>query len=449
MSSYSCPALVVAAPASGTGKTTVVAALARYFTQQGKKVRVFKTGPDFIDPQFLALASKAPVYQLDFWMCGEAHCRNLLAQASQEADLILIEGVMGMFDGQCSSADIAAAFGIPILAVIDAGAMAQTFGAIAHGLASYRQDVDVFGVIANRVGSERHAEMLQESLRPPLTFCGWLPKDMDLALPERHLGLVQASELDDIEARLDHAASVIAASSDIPLPKPIAFDLHDDPCALNEVQKTALSGVTVAVAKDNAFLFLYQANLELLEALGADLVYFSPLTGTALPCCDALYLPGGYPELHLDALHANQALITQIQQHVQAGKPCVAECGGMLYLNKTLTAVVAPEGESETARLNTSPVAMCGVLNAHSRMQPKLAALGIVEAAFELGTLRGHTFHYSMTSSEEEVLTQPVSQYGRKTDPVWTKGATTASYIHWYFPSNPDVVVWLFTRKAA
>ncbi|MGF1787271.1 cobyrinate a,c-diamide synthase [Photobacterium swingsii] len=446
MSSYSCPALVVAAPASGTGKTTVVAALARYFTLQGKKVRVFKTGPDFIDPQFLALASKAPVYQLDFWMCGEAHCRNILAQASQEADLILIEGVMGMFDGQCSSADIAAAFSIPILAVIDAGAMAQTFGAIAHGLASYRQDVDVFGVIANRVGSERHAEMLQESLRSPLTFCGWLPKDMDLALPERHLGLVQASELEDIEARLDHAANVIAASSDVPLPKPIQFELHDDPNTVTGAQKTALSGVTIAVAKDNAFLFLYQANLELLEALGADLVYFSPLTGADLPRCDALYLPGGYPELHLDALHANQVLIAQIQQHVQQGKPCVAECGGMLYLNKTLTAAVASEAESSCLSF---PVSMCGVLNAHSTMQPKLAALGIVEAAFALGTLRGHTFHYSMTTSEEEVLTQPVSQYGRKTDPVWTKGATTASYIHWYFPSNPDVVVWLFTRKVA
>lgn len=185
----SCQAVVVAAPSSGSGKTTIVAALAYLLRKQGKKVRVFKTGPDFIDPQFLSYASDAPVYQLDFWMCGLAHCKRLVAQAALDADIILIEGVMGMFDGKCSSAHIAAELGIPVMLVVDAGKMAQTFGAIVQGLASYRNDIEITGVIANRVGSENHAKMLQESLHNQIPLLGYLGKSEEYSLPERHLGL--------------------------------------------------------------------------------------------------------------------------------------------------------------------------------------------------------------------------------------------------------------------
>jgi cobyrinic acid a,c-diamide synthase len=426
-STITCPALVVAAPSSGSGKTTVVAALARHFHLQGKKVRVFKTGPDFIDPRFLEFASQQPVYQLDFWMCGEAHCKALIAEAAKEADLILIEGVMGMFDGNCSSADIAARLGIPVLAVIDAGAMAQTFGALAYGLANFRDDIEMFGVVANRVGSENHAQMLQESLPEGLAFCGWLPKESDITLPERHLGLVQADELVDLEQRLDRAAALISQFGDVQLPPPVAFD---DVKAITSTPY--LAGKTIAIAKDRAFSFIYRANIDLLQAMGANLAFFSPVAGDALPRCDALYLPGGYPELALDALQDNQHLISQIQQHVAEDKPCLAECGGMLYLNRSLTTMTA-----ETSLL-------CGVLDAESVMQKKLAALGMVEADFAGGSLRGHTFHYSTTKSNEQVLTQPITQRGRKTDPVWIKNNLVASYIHWYFPSNPELVAGLF-----
>ncbi|MDN3683118.1 cobyrinate a,c-diamide synthase [Vibrio tapetis subsp. quintayensis] len=438
-----CPALVVAAPSSGSGKTTVVAALARLLTQQGKKVRVFKTGPDFIDPQFLSLASKSPVYQLDLWMCGEDECRRLLAEAAVEADIILIEGVMGMFDGQCSSADIAAKFSIPILAVVDAGAMAQTFGALVHGLATYREDVTIFGVMANRVGSPRHAEMLQESLKPGVEFCGWLAKDTDLSLPERHLGLVQACELKDIEQRLDKAASALAEHGDIPLPDPIDFSFHVD--VTNKDYSCALEGKTIAVAFDASFAFLYQANIDLLQEMGANIAYFSPLAGDTLPACDALYLPGGYPELNLTELANNAGLMAEINEHISQQKPCLAECGGMLYLNQSLS---NKQGETQT---------LVGALNAKSEMQPKLAALGIVKAEFgagkltagerNAGELRGHTFHYSKTISDEAVMVRPVSQYGRETDPVWYKHQTIASYIHWYFPSNPHVVAKMFNGE--
>ncbi|CAM2865502.1 cobyrinate a,c-diamide synthase [Vibrio rarus] len=424
----SCPALVVAAPSSGSGKTTVVAAIARHFTNQGKKVRVFKTGPDFIDPNFLAFASKQPVYQLDFWMCGEAHCKQLVAEAAKEADLILIEGVMGMFDGKCSSADIAATLGIPVMAVIDAGAMAQTFGAIAHGLAYFRDDIDMFGVFANRVGSPGHGQMLQESLGKPLQFCGYLAKNSGLTLPERHLGLVQAQELDDLDKRLDLAAELIASTAQIPLPPAVEFT-----ATVNPPLKQALLHTTIAIARDTAFSFIYQANLDCLHELGARLRFFSPLKGEPVPLCDALYLPGGYPELYLDNLSANHSLKVQIKAHIDADKPVVAECGGMLYLNHTLTDL---QGKSAT---------MCGVLDAHSQMQPSLAALGLVEGELAHGSkLRGHTFHYSKTESQQPTLCTPVSQYGRESDPVWLHNKVVASYIHWYFPYNPALVAQMF-----
>ena len=191
----SCPALMVAAPASGQGKTLVTAALARRHRNAGRRVRVFKCGPDFLDPMILERASGAPVYQLDLFMCGEDECRRLLHVAAQEADLILVEGVMGLFDGAPSAADLAVRFNLPILAVVDGSAMAQTFGALVHCLATYRPDAKVAAVLANRVGSERHAEMLRESLCGQVQGLGALPRNEACAFPERHLGLVQADEI--------------------------------------------------------------------------------------------------------------------------------------------------------------------------------------------------------------------------------------------------------------
>ncbi|HKJ10636.1 MAG TPA: cobyrinate a,c-diamide synthase, partial [Gammaproteobacteria bacterium] len=286
------PALVVSAPASGQGKTTVTAALARYHRKQGRCVRVFKTGPDFLDPMVLERASGAPVYQLDPWMGGEAHCRTLLYEAAAEADLVLIEGVMGLFDGGPSTADLAARFDLPVLAVIDASAMAQSFGAVALGLATYRQDLSVWGVVANRVGGVRHADMLAASVPASVPFLGALSRDESIALPDRHLGLVQAGEIGDLDQRLEQGAQAVERAGLTALPQPVAFQPAREP-----VGPPLLSGVRIAVARDAAFSFLYTANLDLLQSLGAKLVFFSPLTDACLPPADAVYLPGGYPEL--------------------------------------------------------------------------------------------------------------------------------------------------------
>jgi cobyrinic acid a,c-diamide synthase len=329
----SCPALFISAPASNQGKTTVTAGLARYHRNLGRTVRVFKTGPDFLDPMILARASGHPVYQLDLFMGGEAHCRELLWQAAQTADLILIEGVMGLFDGVPSSADLATTFGVPVLAVIDAGAMAQTFGALAHGLSSYRADLPFAGVLANRVASAGHADMLKTSVRADTHYYGALFRDADMTLPERHLGLVQADEIADLEVRLDLIASKFADTDLAQLPPAVTFTAPPADVAVPAL----LQGVRIAVARDDAFAFIYPANLNTLRALGAELSFFSPLADTELPPADALYLPGGYPELHLDTIANNTAIRDSIRQHHAAGKAIVAECGGMLALLDSLT----------------------------------------------------------------------------------------------------------------
>ena len=432
MNKTHCPALFIAAPASGQGKTTVTAALARYHRNLGRRVRVFKTGPDFLDPMILEQASGNPVYQLDLFMGGEAHCRALLWQAANEADLILIEGVMGLFDGEPSSADLATLFQIPIMAVIDGSAMAQTFGALAHGLAGYRPGLPFAGVFANRVGSARHYEMLAESLPAPIAPMGWLARDAAQALPERHLGLHQADEIDDLDARIERAA---AALQGIPsaLPAPVAFDAPEAAPA-----EPLLAGVRIAVAHDAAFAFLYRANLETLQALGAELAFFSPLSDAHLPEADALYLPGGYPELHLNALSENQPMQEAIRAHHAANKPIVAECGGMLYLCDGLT-------DSEGRR-----APMCALLPGEAVMQTRLACLGLYSVTLPEGELRGHSFHYSTLESPQAPLATTVgTRTSARGEPVYRLGRLHAAYLHHYFPSNPEATARLFQPEAA
>jgi cobyrinic acid a,c-diamide synthase len=327
----SCPALLVAAPSSGQGKTTVVAALARLHARQGRRVRVFKCGPDFLDPQLHAVASGAPCYNLDLWMCGEADGARLLAEAARDADLILVEGVMGLYDGEPSAAEIARRFGLPILAVIDGSAMAASFGAVAYGLKHYRSGVPVVAALANRVGNAFHAGLLENSLPPDIAWYGYLPRIDEATLPERHLGLLPAAEIDGLLGQLDCLADALAATPAAGLPARVGFA-----APAGSTVPTRLQGKTIAVARDAAFCFTYPANLACLTALGAQLVYFSPLVDRALPACDAVWLPGGYPELHAPALAANRALWSALAAHVDAGKPLLAECGGMMALFERL-----------------------------------------------------------------------------------------------------------------
>jgi len=423
-----CPALVIAAPASGQGKTTVTAALARLHTRQGKRVRVFKCGPDFLDPMILSRASGNPVYQLDLWMVGETESRRLLWEAAGEADLILIEGVMGLFDGSPSAADLARRFGVPVLGVIDGSAMAQTFGALAVGLASYQPDLPFSGVLGNRVNPGRHNDLIRDSLPASIRWYGSLPRSAAIELPSRHLGLVQAGELADLDTRLDTAADALEQTATITLPPPVTFAAPS-----TEPLAPLLAGVSIGVALDASFAFIYQANLDLLEQMGATLTFFSPLADKALPDVDSLYLPGGYPELHLQALAANRPMIDAIKAHQQAGKPLLAECGGMLYLLESLSDVAGERAE------------LAGLLPGSAQMQKRLVALALQSVELPEGVLRGHSYHHSRLDSALQPLARgdcpndkPVSEA------VFRLDRLTASYIHFYLPSNPPAAAALF-----
>lgn len=453
--------LLISAPASGQGKTSITAAIARSAKRRGLRVRVFKTGPDYLDPMVLSRACGHPVYQLDLFMGGEAHCRELLAQAAQDADLVLVEGVMGLFDGAPSSADLAARFGLPVLVVLDASGMAQTFAAVATGLARFRADVRVAGVVANRVGSAAHARMVGDGLPADLPLVAAVQRQEALSLPERHLGLVQALEVDDIDARLDAWADAweagealgsglqgLMASCQAAAAQPAAVAASGpasgsgspwQPAAAASVLSSSrshqrpLQGQRIAVAQDACFSFIYPANLDTLRDLGAEVLCFSPLAGDALPACDSLWLPGGYPELHASTLQAHPTFFSSLREHLAAARPLLAECGGMLVLLDQLTEV---DGRSH---------AMAGLMPGHARLQPRLAALGLQAVDWPEGALRGHSFHYStMDTPLTPVAVASNPNGGRTAEPLYQQGSLRASYLHHYFPSNPAAVAAFF-----
>jgi len=428
----SAKVVLISAIASGQGKTTTTAALARKLVKLGKTVRVFKTGPDFIDPMMLERACGSAVHSLDLWMVGQADSEGMLARAAMDADVILIEGVMGLYDGNPSSADLARAFGVPVVAVLDASAMAQTVGALALGLRDFGP-VHLAGVIANRIASEGHAKMVAAAMRD-IPLLGSLHRQEE-ALPERHLGLVLPQEVDRIEAIIDAMADSLELDMQAwdALPD-TSFELHEHQA--QHVLQTAgnLAGKTIAIARDAAFAFIYPANIECLIGLGAELVFFSPLADEAIPeRADALYLPGGYPELHAETLtQANNWLASLHAAHAQ-GMPILAECGGMMAITEGL---VDQQEQSWP---------MAGILTGKVIMQKRLAALGAQAWATAQGELRGHTFHYSrfetILAASSHTIKHSTQQHG---EAIYRVGNVRASYFHAYFASNPSATAALF-----
>lgn len=430
-----CPALFLTAPSSGEGKTTITAALARYFRDQGKVVRVFKTGPDYLDPQILAQASGQDVEQLDLWMAGENYCQQKLYEAAKNADLILVEGAMGMFDGEPSSADLAARFNIPVAIVMNVKGMAQTAAAIAMGLANYRSDISVAGLIANNCGTERHAQLIRDALPESLPLLATLARDPEVALPERHLGLVQAAEVyDELEQRFGLGAEWIKGPLETinqitNLPEPVEFFSAELP----EVEPL-LADKRIAIARDEAFSFIYDANLRLLKQMGAELKFFSPLHDSELPEADSLWLPGGYPELHAKALSDNKIMRAQIREFHSAGKPILAECGGFLYCLEDLTDL---EDNCRT---------MTGILKGHGAMRGKRGCQGMQTAMLPEGEVQAHAHHRSRSSDTPE----PVGHGRRQRHPapgeaIYREQGLTASYLHLFFASNPEAIAAIFS----
>lgn len=429
-----CPALFLAAPASGQGKTTITAALARYHRDLGRKVRVFKMGPDYLDPQILEQASGHPVTQLDLWMAGVEYCRHQFYLAAKSADLILVEGAMGLFDGEPSSADLATTFGIPVALVMDVKGMAQTAAAVALGLASYRDDVEFYGFIANNCGTERHAQLIRDALDSRMPLLANLARDPEVALPERHLGLVQANEVrDELEQRFNLGKAWLGEQSICDLPKAIAFESqHIEP------PKPLLAGTKIGIAKDAAFSFIYTANTALLEAMGAQISYFSPLKDERLPKVDALWFAGGYPELHAQELAENSTMLDDIREFNAKNKPILAECGGFLYCLEELT------------DLNEVTHEMLGILAGQGAMRGKRGCQGMQAAMLPEGEIRAHAHHRSRSHNTPS----PIAYGKRQRHPapgesIYRQAGLTASYLHLFFPSNPEAVAKIFTRPKA
>jgi cobyrinic acid a,c-diamide synthase len=422
--------LLVSAIASGQGKTAVTAALARHLMRAGRRVRVFKAGADFLDAMMLERACGRPVHVLDLWMVGEEECRRLLDEAVRAADVVLIEGVMGLYDGTPSSADLARAFDLAVLAVIDVRAMAQTVGAVARGLRDFGA-IRLAGVIANGVASEGHGAMVSAALQD-IPLIGTLPWQT-VSLPERHLGLTPPDDSADVDAQLEALGATlaldarawegIAAKRTATEPRPYA----------PHAPARALAGRRVVIARDAAFAFLYPANVECLERLGAAVSFFSPLAGEPVPAdATAVYLPGGYPELHAETLAHAVRFHESIRAAYAAGVPILAECGGMMVLAGSL-------GDTHGRQWP-----MAGILPGSTRMQPRLARLGLQLWKTKLGDIRGHTFHYSTFDSPLTAAGQTIAHPLGTGETVYRLGSLTASYFHAYFGSCPQAIAALF-----
>ena len=439
------PRLVVAGTHSGVGKTTVASGLMAAFSARGLSVAPFKVGPDFIDPSYHALATGRPGRNLDAFLSGEDLVGPLFAHGVSGADVAVIEGVMGLFDGKsgggefASTAHVAKLLRAPVLLVVDAGAMARSAAAIIHGYATFDPEVQVAGVILNRVGSQTHEAMLREAIEPlGVPVLGVLRRDAKISTPDRHLGLVPVAERrSQAKRELDVVGEKMSTSCDLEGIMRLAASaepLYAKPWEPETLENGAprTGSARIAVARGPAFSFVYEENLELLRGAGADLSVFDPTSDEALPeGTNALYLGGGFPETYAGALSANEPLRKEVHAFAESGRPVIAECGGLLYLCREL------DGHE-----------MCGVLNAEARMTDRLS-LGYREARALAGsplsavgtTMRGHEFHYSTVEPQAGRLpdTSPAWELSGRGEEGFVAGGVHASYLHTHWASTPEV----------
>lgn len=436
MSQYGPPAIVIAGTASGVGKTTIALGITRALRLRGLAVQPFKVGPDYIDAALLSVAAGRPCRNIDLWLFDAATARGIATRAVVGADVCIVEGVMGVFDGRLgtngvgSTAHVARVLGAPIVLVVDASRSARGVGATVLGFARFDPRVAIAGVIVNRLGSERHADEVRASLSDigvPLLGC--ISRDAELSLPERYLGLHLPGA--GTEAAIDRLASAIESTLDLDALqercRPARLTPRTTPLPIERARTQARIGV----ARDEAFAFYYQDNLDMLEAQGAELVPFSPIHDERLPEVDGIYLGGGYPELSAHELAANASMVTDIRHAVAADMPVYAECGGLMYLS---LAIVGRDGRGNE---------MVAAIPTETVVSARRQALGYreVELArdtvlFERGqTIRGHEFRWS-NPTHPAGDQQPWT--GEGAPPAWACGNTLASYLHVHFAGTPS-----------
>ncbi len=439
------PVLAIAGTHSGSGKTTVTLGLMAALKRNGLMVQGFKVGPDFIDPGYHRIITGRPAHNLDGWMMRPEANRSIFHRGLWGADAGIIEGVMGLFDGFSgadetgSTARTAKELGVPVVLVVDARSMARSAAAVVLGFARFDAELPLAGVVFNRVGSRNHTRMLEDAMEavPGVPLLGCLPRDEGLEIPSRHLGLVTADDHLMDEDRVDRLAHWAETHLDLdrlltgaPRFRAIA------PSWEGPLEKRERIGL----ARDAAFCFYYTENLRLLEAAGAELVPFSPLRDKALPeAVCGLYIGGGYPELHCEVLSANRSMKKAVRSFVQAGGTVYAECGGFMYLMRTIRDL---KGRAHR---------MAGVFPFNAVMEPGLRSLGYREITTRrdgllgpAGTrVRGHEFHYStMTEGEgsnDPAYTVTARPGLEETVEGFSVGRALGSYIHLHWGSNPAV----------
>ena len=416
--------IMLAGISSGCGKTTAALALLRFLSRRGLRVAPFKSGPDYIDPGFHRVACGRVSHNLDEWLCSDRAIGQILKQGSAEADIAIVEGAMGMYDGlaggsRCSAWSLARHTGTPVILVVDASGSAASAAATALGFLKYREDSGIAGVFVNRVSGERHYELVREAMGAIGLRCvGYMPKDLKLHMPDRHLGLVPVEERPEVEAQIDRAADQIHIDLDALTAVAREAQVIDEaPPALPDTFR----GRRIALAKDAAFTFTYEANLMALRAMGAELVEYSPLRDQALPeGIDALYLPGGFPEVFEDALRDNRPMVSSVRGAIEGGLKVYAECGGMLYL----------------AMIDAIPVKW--------RMTERLQRFGYVTVTDRDGyRFPAHEFHHSVTESQ---LPQrfTVEKRGNTYPEGYVYKNVLAGYPHIHFYERPELAEKLF-----
>jgi cobyrinic acid a,c-diamide synthase len=433
----SAPRIVVAGTHSGVGKTTVATGIMAAFRRRGLRVQGFKVGPDFIDPTFHHAATGRPSHNLDGWMLSREANLDVFARAIDDADVAIIEGVMGLFDGKSTpslsgtTAEMAIWLDAAVILVLDAAAMAGSAAAIVHGFDTLVPEFRLSAVVCNKVASEKHYGYLRDAItarcRPALI--GYLPRDANFSIPERHLGLHLADEA-LTEDRLRQLAEWIESHLDLDR----LLELSARPkLALTPLKEPAQKPkhVRIGIARDAAFCFYYHDNLELLRTLGAELIDFSPIADRTLPPgLDGIYLGGGYPELHAEALSANESMRAAIVEFAANDAPVYAECGGFMYLTR---AIVDAEGRSWP---------MGGIFPTSARMQKRLAKLGYIEVenCEAEGWLapgecaRGHEFRYSII----DPMPETICRVYREPAEGYRVRSVLGSYVHLHFLSCPS-----------
>ena len=439
------PRLVIAGTHSGVGKTTVTLAILAALAARGRLVQPFKAGPDFIDPGHHSAVTGRPSRNLDGWMLGEAVNRDIFTRAAADADLSIIEGMMGLFDGSSpvneigSTAELAKQLDAPVLLVIDGSAMARSAAAMLSGYAKFDPALHVKGVLFNRVSSEGHYKLLKDAVEQEtdVKVVGYLRPDPSVTISDRHLGLVTAMEQGTGEL-YNRLAKAAVETVDLDRIEALARSCRELTAAPQPVMRHQGRTVRIGVAQDLACCFYYPDNLELLEAEGAELVRFSPLNDQVLPDVDMLYLGGGYPELHGERLARNVTMRTAIRRFAERGGTIYAECGGMMYLAQAIRDFAGTSHE------------MVGLFPAEAVMRKTDLTLGYrtVEVSQDciLGatgaTARGHEFHYS-TLVPKERLDYACALHDARGESKGSDGLvvgnTLAFYTHVHFSSQPQM----------